>query len=54
MLAVNRRVYGLEKLTKEPAKEKREMLFRAERRHQFWSADVRYLDDVVDEGLVGS
>ena len=29
------------------------MPFRAERRHQFWSADVRYLD-VVDEGLVGS
>jgi putative transposase len=52
MLAVNRRVYGLEK-PKGPAKEKREMPFRAERRHQFWSADVRYLD-VVDEGLVGS
>lgn len=29
------------------------MPFPAERRHQFWSADVRYLD-VVDEGLVGS
>jgi putative transposase len=52
MLAVNRRVYGLEK-PKGPAKEKREMPFRAERRHQFWSADVRYLD-VVDEGLVSS
>ena len=52
MLAVNRRVYGLEK-PKGPAKGKREMPFRAERRHQFWSADVRHLD-VVDEGLVGS
>ena len=33
MLAVNRRVYGLEK-PKGPAEEKREMPFRAERRHQ--------------------
>ena len=51
ILAVNRRLYGLEK-PKGPTKEKREMPFRAERRHQFWSADVRYLD-VVDENLVG-
>jgi putative transposase len=52
ILAVNRRLYGLEK-PKGPAKEKKEMPFRAERRHQYWSSDVRHLD-VVDEGLVGS
>ncbi len=51
MLAINRRLYGLEK-PKGPAREKKEMPFRAERRHQFWSADVRYLD-VVDERRVG-
>ncbi len=51
ILAVNRRLYGLEK-PKGPVKEKREMPFRAERRHQYWSADVRYLD-IVDEHLVG-
>ncbi|MDP9439080.1 MAG: helix-turn-helix domain-containing protein [Actinomycetota bacterium] len=52
ILAVNRKLYGLEK-PKGPAKEKKEMPFEAERRHQYWSADVRHLD-VVDEGLVGS
>jgi len=52
ILAVNRRLYGLGK-PKGPAKEKKEMPFGAERRHQFWSADVRHLD-VVDEGLLGS
>ena len=52
ILAVNRRLYGLEK-PKGPAKEKRDMPFRAERRHQYWSSDVRHLD-VVDERLVGS
>lgn len=50
ILAVNRKLYGLAK-PEGPAKEKREMPFRAQRRHQFWSADVRYLD-VVDEDLV--
>ena len=51
ILALNRRLYGLDK-PKGFAKGKREMPFRAERRHQYWSADVRYLD-VVDEHLVG-
>ena len=51
ILAVNRRLYGLEK-PKGPAREKKEMPFKAERRHQFWSSDVRHLD-VVDEGSVG-
>jgi len=52
ILAVNRRIYGLKK-PKGPAKEKKEMPFKAERRHQYWSSDVRHLD-VVDEVLVGS
>ena len=42
ILALNRELYGLEK-PKGPVKEKREMPFAARRRHQFWSADVRYL-----------
>ena len=44
ILALNRELYGLEK-PKGPVKEKREMPFAARRRHQFWSADVRYVDD---------
>lgn len=44
ILVVNRRLYGLEK-PKAPTKEKREMPFRAARRHQYWTADVRYIDD---------
>ena len=48
ILALNRELYGLEK-PKGPVKEKREMPFAARRRHQFWSADVRY----VDNGRVG-
>lgn len=44
ILAVNRRLYGLEK-PKGPAKEKRQMPFLAARRHQYWTADVRYIDD---------
>jgi transposase len=42
VLALNRELYGLEK-PKGPVKEKREMPFAASRRHQYWSADVRYL-----------
>jgi putative transposase len=44
VLALNRELYGLEK-PRGPAKEKKEMPFAAGRRHQFWSADVRYVDD---------
>src|SRR5215218_9157826 len=44
ILALNRELYGLEK-PRGPAKEKREMPFAARRRHQFWSADVRYVGD---------
>lgn len=44
ILAVNRKLYGLEK-PRGPAKEKKEMPFLATRRHQYWTADVRYIDD---------
>ena len=42
ILALNRELYGLEK-PKGPVKEKKEMPFAARRRHQYWSADVRYV-----------
>jgi len=41
-LALNRKLYGLEK-PKGPVKETREMPFAARRRHQYWTAAVRYL-----------
>ena len=44
ILATNRALYGLVK-PKGPAREKKEMPFAASRRHQFWTADVRYVDD---------
>ncbi len=42
ILALHRELYGLEK-PKGPVKEKKAMPFAARRRHQFWSADIRYL-----------
>ncbi len=51
ILAANRAVYGLAKPKAGPGR-KKEVPFRAGRRHQFWSADVRNLD-AVDEHLVG-
>lgn len=44
VLALNRDLYGL-KRPRGPVKEKKEMPFAARRRHQFWSADVRYVND---------
>ncbi len=44
ILAVNRRLYGLDK-PRGPAREKREMPFASARRHEYWTADVRYVDD---------
>jgi transposase len=44
ILATNRALYGLDK-PKGPSKEPRQMPFAAPRRHQFWTADVRYVDD---------
>jgi hypothetical protein len=37
-------VEGMEK-AKGPVKEKKEMPFAARRRHQYWSADIRYVDN---------
>jgi transposase len=43
ILALNRALYGLGKPTRAPHTPK-EMPFKAERRHQYWTTDVRYLD----------
>lgn len=43
ILALNRRLYGLEK-PKAGRGEKKQMPFASSRRHQYWTADVRYLD----------
>jgi transposase len=45
ILALNRKLYDLGK-PQQPARpqEKKEMPFKAKRRHQYWTADVRYLD----------
>ena len=40
----NRRLYQIPKPSKEPYLPK-EMPFKAQRRHQFWSVDVRYIED---------
>jgi transposase InsO family protein len=43
ILALNRKLYHLQVPAK-LGRPKREMPFRAERRHQFWTTDIRYLD----------
>ncbi|MBV9282493.1 MAG: helix-turn-helix domain-containing protein [Chloroflexi bacterium] len=43
ILALNRSLYGLDKPKKAPHDPK-PMPFQAERRHQYWTVDVRYLD----------
>jgi len=43
ILALNRKLYGLGKPPRESHIPK-EMPFRAERRHQYWTTDVRYID----------
>lgn len=43
VMAINRRVYGLKK-PDGSAKAPKEMPFRAQRRHQYWSTDIRYID----------
>ena len=42
ILALNRRVHGLDKPKRSPY-QKKEMPFAARRHHQYWSADVRYI-----------
>jgi putative transposase len=44
ILALNRALYGLEKPKGPSEEKKKEMPFAARRRHQFWSADIRYID----------
>jgi putative transposase len=44
IMAANRRLYGLEKPQREP-RPKLEMPFRASRRHEYWSCDVRYIEE---------
>jgi putative transposase len=46
ILSLNRELYDLEK-PEGPAKERKQMPFEARRRHQFWSADIRYVDNDV-------
>jgi transposase InsO family protein len=43
ILALNRRLYGYDK-PKSGGGEKKEMPFASERRHEYWSADIRYID----------
>jgi transposase len=44
IMAANRQLYGLEKPKRQP-RAKLEMPFRASRRHEFWSADIRYIEE---------
>ena len=54
IMAINRKVYGLKKPDATEAAPKN-MPFRASRRHQFWSTDIRYVDhSLPDVGNVYS
>ncbi len=44
IMTANRQLYGLEKPKRE-GRSKLDMPFKALRRHQFWSADVRYIEE---------
>ncbi len=48
ILALNRRLYGLPKPERAPH-EPKPMPFQATRRHQIWSADIRYLDHALGD-----
>jgi putative transposase len=51
ILALNRRLYGFGK-PRAGGGARKEMPFASKRRHEIWTADVRYLD-AVDEHLIG-
>ena len=51
ILALNRKLYGLPGPSKQPH-EPQEMPFKAGRRHQYWTVDLRYLDHELGEGNV--
>lgn len=44
IMAANRRLYGLEKPQRQP-RAKLEMPFKASHRHEYWSCDVRYIEE---------
>jgi putative transposase len=44
IMAANRQLYGLEKPQRQP-RTKLEMPFRASHRHEYWSADIRYIEE---------
>src|SRR5712691_3251563 len=44
IMAANRQLYGIEKPKRE-GRTKLEMTFKAVRRHEYWSADIRYIED---------
>jgi transposase len=44
IMTANRQLYDLEKPKRQP-RSKLEMPFRASRRHEFWSADIRYIEE---------
>src|SRR6266704_2785620 len=44
IMAANLQVYGLEQPKRQP-RAKQEMPFRASHRHEYWSADIRYIEE---------
>jgi len=44
IMAANRQLYGLEKPKRQP-RAKLEMPFKATRRHEYWSCDIRYIEE---------
>ena len=51
ILAVNRRLYRVPAPTRNP-REPKAMPFKATRRHQYWTVDLRYLDHQLDDGKI--
>jgi putative transposase len=45
IMAANRQLYGIEKRPKRSPRPKLEMPFKASRRHEYWSCDVRYIEE---------
>src|SRR6266566_283029 len=44
IMAANRELYGLEKSKRQP-RDKLEMPFKASHRHEYWSCDIRYIEE---------
>jgi putative transposase len=51
ILALNRKLYGMAGPRRQP-REPRAMPFKAVRRHQYWTVDLRYLDHQLDDSNV--